>query len=163
MAASRCLGLAVAERPSPKDPYSLICGVGLGGMTMGQRGVKATASCWRYEPAIPMNSEFLGRLDRKRTCDLRCWRTRRPVFSSRSAFLRSSARRVSADVRLGLSAAKRAKCCHNCCQRAQRQPLKSAENEAKMGQVGQESHLQPAVVEKAAAHSSPSDPVSPVR
>jgi hypothetical protein len=32
-----------------------------------------------------------------------------------------------------------------------------------MGQVGQESNLQPAVVEKAASHSSPSDPVSLVR
>ena len=31
------------------------------------------------------------------------------------------------------------------------------------GQVGQESNLQPAVLEKAAPHSSPSDPVSPVR
>jgi hypothetical protein len=53
-------------------------------------------------------------------------------------------------------------CCHNCCQRSQAQPLTSAENEAKTGQVGQESHLQPAVVEKAAARSSPSDSVSPV-
>jgi hypothetical protein len=31
-----------------------------------------------------------------------------------------------------------------------------------MGQVGQESNLQPAVLENAAPHSSPSDPVSPV-
>jgi hypothetical protein len=70
-------------------------------MTLGQIGVKSTASCWSYEASITMSPEFLGRWESTRTCNLRCWRTRRSVFSGRPAFLGSSARHVSADVRLG--------------------------------------------------------------
>ena len=126
---ARVAGIWCTRKSITERPHADTCGVAPGGMKLGSKQLHHAG----VTSSNPHESRIPGQVGQEAHRDLRCWRTRRPVFSSRPAFLRSSARHVSAALRLGLSAAKRTKCCHNCCQRSQAQPFKSAENEAKMG------------------------------